>query len=83
LKLWTFAEEDDVRAAACQQSLPMDHPDVERGISPEAPVACGCVLPARIRDGLPQAAFDPATLFGGNAHGYTDYPAVARAGGQS
>jgi N-ethylmaleimide reductase len=33
-------------------------------------------LPERIRAGLPQAAFDPATLFGGDARGYTDYPAA-------
>lgn len=31
-------------------------------------------LPVRIRDGLPLPGFDPATLFGGNERGYTDYP---------
>ncbi len=36
-------------------------------------------LPRRLRDGLPQAAFDGATLFGGADHGYTDYPAHADA----
>ncbi|CAM5791971.1 alkene reductase [Castellaniella caeni] len=32
-------------------------------------------LPQRLAQGLPLAAFDPATLFGGGVHGYTDYPA--------
>jgi N-ethylmaleimide reductase len=30
-------------------------------------------LPRRLRDGLPLAAFDAKTLFGGDAHGYSDY----------
>lgn len=30
-------------------------------------------LPRRLRDGLPLAAFDPKALFGGDAHGYSDY----------
>ena len=34
-------------------------------------------LPARLAQGLPLAAPDPATLFGGDAHGYTDYPTAA------
>ncbi|WP_321288828.1 alkene reductase [Alcaligenes phenolicus] len=34
-------------------------------------------LPARLRDQLPLASFDPHTLFGGGAHGYTDYPSMA------
>lgn len=34
-------------------------------------------LPARLRDQLPLASFDPQTLFGGGARGYTDYPGVA------
>lgn len=33
-------------------------------------------LPRRFRDGLPLAAFDKATLFGGDRRGYTDYPAA-------
>jgi len=31
-------------------------------------------LPARLAQNLPLAALDPATLFGGGATGYTDYP---------
>jgi len=30
-------------------------------------------LPRRLRDGLPLAAFDAKALFGGDAHGYSDY----------
>jgi N-ethylmaleimide reductase len=30
-------------------------------------------LPYRLAQGLPLAGFDPATLFGGGEHGYTDY----------
>ena len=32
-------------------------------------------LPRRLAEGLPLAAMDGATLFGGGAKGYTDYPA--------
>ncbi|SMC18677.1 N-ethylmaleimide reductase [Andreprevotia lacus DSM 23236] len=32
-------------------------------------------LPARLLHGWPQAALEPATLFGGDAAGYTSYPA--------
>ena len=35
-------------------------------------------LPARFRHGWPLAAFDGG-LFGGDAHGYTSYPAYASA----
>ncbi|MCZ4303965.1 alkene reductase [Zoogloeaceae bacterium G21618-S1] len=31
-------------------------------------------LPARLAHGDPLADFNPATLFGGDAHGYSDYP---------
>ena len=31
-------------------------------------------LPARIRSGAPLNAFDRSTAYGGDAHGYTDYP---------
>ena len=31
-------------------------------------------LPRRFRENLPLAGFDPATLFGGGAQGYIDYP---------
>jgi len=31
-------------------------------------------LPRRLREGLPLAALDPATLFGGGDQGYTSYP---------
>ena len=34
-------------------------------------------LPERIRDGAPLAPFDRSTAYGGGAHGYTDYPALA------
>ncbi|MFM7332342.1 MAG: alkene reductase, partial [Brachymonas sp.] len=33
-------------------------------------------FPNRVRSGKAQAAFDPNTLFGGTAKGYTDYPAL-------
>ncbi len=33
-------------------------------------------LPDRFRNGIPLAALDPATLYGGGAKGYTDYPAA-------
>jgi N-ethylmaleimide reductase len=36
-------------------------------------------LPVRIRDGLAMVAFDPATPFGGDARGYTDYPPASPA----
>jgi N-ethylmaleimide reductase len=36
-------------------------------------------LVARLRDGLPLATHDPATLYGGGAKGYVDYPALATA----
>ncbi|MFF4572802.1 hypothetical protein [Streptomyces sp. NPDC001410] len=32
-------------------------------------------LPRRLRDGLPLTDPDPATFYGGDAHGYVDYPA--------
>jgi N-ethylmaleimide reductase len=32
-------------------------------------------LPRRLREGLPLAQLDAPSLFGGDAHGYTDYPA--------
>ena len=32
-------------------------------------------LPHRLRENLPLSAFDPTSLFGGNANGYTTYPA--------
>jgi N-ethylmaleimide reductase len=35
-------------------------------------------LPARIARGSPLAAFEPATLFGGDARGYSDYPPSPR-----
>ncbi|MDH0865576.1 alkene reductase [Mitsuaria sp. GD03876] len=36
-------------------------------------------LPARLAGGLPLAAFDGATLFGGTDRGYSDYPPLAAA----
>ena len=33
-------------------------------------------LPARIRTGAPLNAFDRSTSYGGDAHGYTDYPTL-------
>jgi N-ethylmaleimide reductase len=36
-------------------------------------------LVARLRDDAPLAVPDRETLYGGDAHGYTDYPALARA----
>lgn len=33
-------------------------------------------LPIRLAQNLPLAPLDPATLFGGNAEGYIDYPAI-------
>ena len=35
-------------------------------------------LPGRLARDLPLADFDPATLFGGDARGYADYPPAAR-----
>ena len=37
-------------------------------------------LPARLAQQLPLAEFDPASLFGGDARGYSDYPAYTRDG---
>lgn len=37
-------------------------------------------LPARLRIGAPLVSHDRATLFGGGAHGLTDYPALGSAG---
>ena len=34
-------------------------------------------LPERLRTGAPLNAHDPDTLFGGGAHGLTDYPALS------
>ncbi|MFG2666501.1 alkene reductase [Streptomyces sp. NPDC048387] len=34
-------------------------------------------LPRRLRQGGPYNALDPATLYGGDDHGYTDYPALS------
>lgn len=34
-------------------------------------------LPARIANGWPLSPFDPATMYGGTARGYTDYPVYA------
>ncbi|MEU2867416.1 alkene reductase [Streptomyces mirabilis] len=34
-------------------------------------------LPARIRSGAPLNQADPATFYGGDHHGYTDYPTLA------
>ena len=36
-------------------------------------------LPRRMRENLPFATFDPATLFGGDAQGYSTYPAWSKA----
>lgn len=36
-------------------------------------------LPRRLAQGLPLAAFDGATLFGGSEHGYTDYQTAREA----
>lgn len=36
-------------------------------------------LPARLRSGAPRAQHDRTTLFGGGAHGLTDYPTLAAA----
>jgi N-ethylmaleimide reductase len=36
-------------------------------------------LVERFRAGAPLAEIDPATLYGGGAHGYTDYPALSEA----
>lgn len=36
-------------------------------------------LVARLRDDAPLATLDRETLYGGDAHGYTDYPALTRA----
>ena len=33
-------------------------------------------LERRLRDDLPLAPLNPATLYGGGAEGYTDYPAL-------
>jgi N-ethylmaleimide reductase len=33
-------------------------------------------FPERVKRHLPMALFDSATLFGGSAHGYTDYPSI-------
>ena len=38
-------------------------------------------LVERLRDGLPLATPDPTTFYGGDEHGYTDYPAYAGATG--
>jgi N-ethylmaleimide reductase len=35
-------------------------------------------LPLRLEKDLPLAALDPATLFGGTAKGYSDYPAITQ-----
>jgi N-ethylmaleimide reductase len=35
-------------------------------------------LPERLRDGLPLNRYDRSTFYGGDARGYTDYPAVDR-----
>ncbi len=34
-------------------------------------------LPARIKAGADMNAFDYATAYGGDAHGYTDYPSLS------
>jgi len=34
-------------------------------------------LPARMRSGIELAEADPSTYYGGGAHGYTDFPAIA------
>jgi N-ethylmaleimide reductase len=36
-------------------------------------------LVQRLHDGAPLAKLDQATLYGGDAHGYTDYPPLERA----
>jgi N-ethylmaleimide reductase len=35
-------------------------------------------LVARLHSGMPLASLDAKTLYGGGAHGYTDYPAMAQ-----
>ena len=35
-------------------------------------------LPERIRTGAPLNAFDRSSAYGGDAHGYTDYPRLPR-----
>lgn len=37
----------------------------------------------RLAEGLPLAAFDAGSLFGGAEHGYTDYPAAEEAAAQA
>ena len=34
-------------------------------------------LVARLKSGAPLSQINPATLYGGGAEGYTDYPALA------
>jgi N-ethylmaleimide reductase len=36
-------------------------------------------FPHRLAEGLPLAAFDSSTLFGGDERGYTDYPVMPQA----
>jgi N-ethylmaleimide reductase len=36
-------------------------------------------LPERLRRGLPLTRYDRSTFYGGNAHGYTDYPTAEAA----
>ena len=39
-------------------------------------------LVERLKAGAPLAAFNPATLYGGGAKGYIDYPSLAEANAQ-
>ncbi|MFC3076762.1 alkene reductase [Phenylobacterium terrae] len=57
--------------------------DVEAGLADVAPVARWALanpdFVERYRRGAPLNEADPATFYGGGAHGYTDYPTFGRA----
>jgi N-ethylmaleimide reductase len=44
-----------------------------------APVLANPDLPERLRTGAPLNEPDPATFYGGDEHGYTDYPVLETA----
>lgn len=54
--------------------------DLARAVSFGTPFIANPDLVERFAQGAPLAAADPATFYGGDARGYTDYPTLALAG---
>src|SRR3546814_8351766 len=60
-------------AAMAEAAIASGHADM---VAIGRPLIAHPDYPARIANGAPLNPLDQATLYGGDAHGYTDYPAL-------